>query len=50
MRALIRKPKVLFLDEHTSFLDKIKQKLVNDYIKQYYDDNKQVTIIAVTHI
>ncbi len=50
MRALIRKPKVIFLDEHTTYLDKIKQKLVNDYIKEYYESDKNVTVIAVTHI
>ncbi len=36
IRSLIRKPKVLFLDEHTSYLDTYKAELVQDTIAEYH--------------
>lgn len=43
-RALYRNPKLLFLDEATSHLDVMKERLVNDAVKQL-----QLTKVVVAH-
>ena len=43
-RALYRKPKLLFLDEATSHLDVMKERLVNDAVKQL-----KLTKVIVAH-
>lgn len=48
MRALIHKPKILFLDEPTTGLDPKSRKLVWDYINHLRKD-KGMTIFLTTH-
>ena len=48
MRALIHKPKILFLDEPTTGLDPKSRQLVWDYINQLRKDNG-MTIFLTTH-
>ena len=43
-RALYRNPKLLFLDEATSHLDVMKERLVNDAVKQL-----KLTKVIVAH-
>jgi len=48
MRALLHKPKILFLDEPTTGLDPKSRKLVWDYINHLRKD-KGMTIFLTTH-
>jgi ABC-type iron transport system FetAB ATPase subunit len=41
IRALIRNPKIILLDEYTSFLDEKKKKLVRKFIYNYWKNDKQ---------
>lgn len=45
-RALLRKPKILLLDECTSALDPMNTQMINELIK---NDKSGMTIISVTH-
>lgn len=47
-RALIHDPKILFLDEPTTWLDPKSRKIVWDYI-DYLRKNKHMTIFLTTH-
>lgn len=48
IRALINKPKILFLDEPTTGLDPKSRKIVWDYI-EYLRKEKKLTIFLTTH-
>lgn len=48
-RALLKDPKVLFLDEPTSNLDQVSAKQVLDIIKEMRKKRPDMTVIAVTH-
>lgn len=48
VRALINKPKILFLDEPTTGLDPMSRKIVWDYI-DYLKKEKNLTIFLTTH-
>ena len=45
-RAIVRKPKILLLDEPTSSMDQSTEKLVIDNLNTYFSDQ---TVILVTH-
>ena len=45
-RAIVRKPKILLLDEPTSSMDQTTEKLVIDNLNTYFSDQ---TVILVTH-
>ncbi len=48
-RALLKDPKVLFLDEPTANLDEASAKQVLDIIKQMRKTRPDMTVVAVTH-
>lgn len=48
-RALLKDPKVLFLDEPTANLDEASAKQVLDIVKQMRRTRPDMTVIAVTH-
>jgi len=45
-RAIVRKPELLILDEATSSLDSISEKLINEAVEQI---SKETTVIIVAH-
>ena len=47
--ALILKPEVLILDEATSMLDPKGKSTVKKFIKKIHEENKELTIISITH-
>lgn len=48
-RALLKDPKVLFLDEPTANLDEASAKQVLDIVKQMRKTRPDMTVVAVTH-
>lgn len=48
-RALLKDPKVLFLDEPTANLDEASARQVLDIIKQMRKTRQDMTVVAVTH-
>ena len=49
IRALIREPRILFLDEHTSYVDVTKTKVIQNMLKKYCDKHPECTVLAITH-
>ena len=47
--ALILNPDILILDEATSMLDPKGKSTVRKFIKKIHEDNKDLTIISITH-
>lgn len=47
--TLVRKPKILILDEATSMLDPKGKREINALIKSMKKENKELTIISITH-
>lgn len=48
-RALLRKPKILLLDECTSALDPENSKIICNLVSQKFYREQDVTILAITH-
>ncbi|CAH2352327.1 alpha-factor-transporting ATPase [[Candida] railenensis] len=48
-RALLRKPKILILDECTSALDPDNSKIICNLVSQSFYRKRDVTILAITH-
>lgn len=49
-RMILRKPKVILLDEYDSYLDCAKKDIVFNLIFSYHEQNKDITIISITHV
>jgi len=45
-RALLKKPDLLILDEHTNALDRETRRIVNEYI---FKENQNMAVLSITH-